>query len=177
MSRVFWANKSVFWHFHAFDDLQSYWPYLCHSFVDHKCPSTQLLVLFVFAPTAAVLLPMLPWTCLFSNCISFFQVFMFVGRCWIMLGLCVFYVIVCCCLDSLESVATLPIGRECPPSILFSHLFTNSLFRIRPPVQTHTHIQSHTHITHTTSIHLCMFFLAALQQGFACTLGKSESCC
>ena len=30
MSRVFWANKSVFWHFHAFDDLQSYWPYLCH---------------------------------------------------------------------------------------------------------------------------------------------------
>ena len=176
MSRVFWANKSVFWHFHAFDDLQSYWPYLCHPLSTINAHPHSCSCCLCSHPLQPFFCRCSPEPVCSATAFLFFRCLCLLvdaGSCWVY----VFYVIVCCCLDSLESVAMLPIGRECPPSILFSHLFTNSLFRIRPPVQTHTHIQSHTHITHTTSIHLCMFFLAALQQGFACTLGKSESCC
>ena len=99
------------------------------------------------------------------------------------LGLCLFCVIVCCRLGSLESVAMVPIGRECPPSILFSHLLPKLLISVRIRASVRSFRRTHTHITctHTTSIfvHACFFsFLnPALQQGFACMSGKSGSCC
>ena len=97
-----------------------------------------------------------------------------------MLGLCSICVIACCRLGSLEFVATLPIGRVCPRSILFCHLlpsFAQTLDLGSAFVQTPTHTPIAYFIIFIFVIFVCYFFLAALQQGFACMSGKSESCC
>ena len=78
------------------------------------------------------------------------------------LGLCLFCVIVCCRLGSLESVAMVPIGCKCPPpSILFSHLLPKLLISVRIRASVRSFRRTHTHVTctHIASIfvHACFF--------------------